>query len=167
MRRLYVGAEAPTPTRRGWRDKFAATSARARGLARARHVVPLRGQNLGWGHDGGFAFAQALVKVVEGKGDQVPLRDQENEPESEERERPYIPGVPDENLKTHDRGDEREHAGNSQCQVQEEDQREPGLATLGELGAALQRFDRAEVFQNRYRQRGGAEESEGQTADGS
>src|SRR5712692_5784359 len=116
MRRLYVGAEAPTPTRRGWRDKFAATSARARGLARARHVVPLRGQNLGGRRRAGFAFAEALVEVVEGKGDHVPLRDQKNEPESEERERPYIPGVPDEILQTHDRGDEREHAGNDQCQ---------------------------------------------------
>src|SRR6266404_678576 len=70
----------------------------ARGLARARHVVPLRRQSLCGRRHGGFAFAQALVKVVQGQRDHVPLRDQKKEPESEERERPGIPGVPNQIL---------------------------------------------------------------------
>jgi hypothetical protein len=59
---------------------------------------------------GFLAKVEALVKVVEGKCDHIPLRDQKNEPKSEQRKRPCIPGVANQILKTHEHGDEREDA---------------------------------------------------------
>src|SRR6266852_1787962 len=90
---------------------------------RRRSLLALRKQNLCRRRHGGFTFAKPLVKVIYGKYDHVPLRNQKKEPESEERERPGIPGIPNQIFQTHDHGDEHEHTGNYQCQVQEEDQR--------------------------------------------